>query len=98
MICHDERRSGTLGFRRPLYTTTLASDVHTRDWMGLELDDVAPAPGRGTVLEAFHDDATGEVTFTAHVADPLPFELVEQFVAEARRRLPPLAESRSSSH
>jgi hypothetical protein len=32
------------------YTTTLASDVHTRDGMGLELDDVAPAPGRGTVL------------------------------------------------
>jgi hypothetical protein len=51
------------------YTTTLASDVQTRDGMGLELDDVAPAPGRGTVLEAFHD---------------------EQFIAEARRRLPPL--------
>jgi hypothetical protein len=73
------------------YMTTLASDVHTRDGMGLELDDVAPAPGRGTVLEAFHDDTTGEVTFTAHVTEPLPFELVEQFLAEARRRLPPLA-------
>jgi hypothetical protein len=73
------------------YTTTLASDVQTRDGMGLELDDVAPAPGRGTVLDAFHDDTNGEITFTAHVTDPLPLELVEQFIAEARRRLPPVA-------
>jgi hypothetical protein len=60
--------------------------------MGLELDDVAPAPGRGTVLEAFHDDTTGELTFTAYVTDPLPLDLVEQFIVEARRRLPPIGD------
>ncbi len=69
------------------YSVTLASDVATRDGIGLELDDVAPAPCRGTVLEAFQDDTTGELTFTAYVTDPLPFELVEKFIAEARRRL-----------
>jgi hypothetical protein len=71
------------------YATTLASDVHARDGMGLELYDVAPAPGRGAGLEAFHHDASGEITFAAHVNDPLPLKLVEQFIAEARR-LPPL--------
>ena len=69
------------------YAMTLASDVLTRDGIGLELDDIGPAPERGQVLEAFQDDTTGEVTFTAHVAEPLPFDLVEQFVREARRRL-----------
>jgi hypothetical protein len=69
------------------YTTTLASDVAARDGIGLELDDVAPAPGRGLILEAFHDDTTREWTFTAHVTDPLPFELVERFIIEARARL-----------
>lgn len=69
------------------YATTLASDVSTRDGLGLELEDVGPAPARGLVLEAFQDDTSGLFTFTAFVADPLPFELVEQFVAEARRGL-----------
>jgi hypothetical protein len=69
------------------YSTTLACDVAARSGMGLELDDVAPAPGRGSILEAFHDDTTGQWTFTAHVTGPLPFELVEQFVIEARAQL-----------
>ena len=55
--------------------------------LGLELEDVGLAPGRGRVLEAFQHDTTGLFTFTAFVADPLPFPLVEQFVVEARRRL-----------
>lgn len=67
------------------YATTLASEVLTRDGIGLELDDVASALGRGPVLEAFHDDTTGALTFTAHVTDPLPLELVEQFIGEAHR-------------
>jgi hypothetical protein len=74
------------------YAITLTSDVLTRDGVRLELDDVAPAPGRGTVLEAFYDDTTGRMTFTAFANDPLPFELVEQFITEARRRLPPIRE------
>ncbi len=40
------------------YSVTKFSDVHERDGYGWELDDVAPAPGRGTVLEAFFDDTT----------------------------------------
>jgi hypothetical protein len=79
--------SGHWHFGGHWYATTLASDVLTRDGIGLELDDIAPAPGRGSVLEAFHDYTTGALTFTAHVTDPLPLELVEQFVAEARHRL-----------
>jgi len=71
------------------YTTTLASSVTNRDGMGLELDDIAPAPGRGPVVEAFHDDTTGEWTFISHITEPLPLDLIEQFIAEARRRLPP---------
>lgn len=74
-------------FRGRWYSTTVASWVSGRDGLGLELDDVAPAPGRGPVLEAFRDDTTGDLTFTAYVADPLPFELVEQFIAEARHEL-----------
>ena len=74
------------------YTTTLAGLVASRDGMSLELEDLAPAPGRGVVLEAFHDDVTGEMTFTYYVAEPLPFELVEEFIAEARRLLPPIGD------
>jgi hypothetical protein len=69
------------------YAATLASDVATRDGLGLELEDVGPPPGRGLVLEAFQDDTTELFTFTAFITDPLPFALVEQFVAEARRTL-----------
>lgn len=71
------------------YAVTMASDVGARDGMGLELDDVAPAPGRGVALEAFHHDQTGEMTFTAFTNEPLPLDLVEQFVEQARRVLPP---------
>jgi hypothetical protein len=71
------------------YATTLASWVRTRDGMGLELEDVGPAPGRGIVLEAFYDDTTGEMSFIAHVTESLPFELVGRFIVEARERLPP---------
>lgn len=74
------------------YTTTLAGHVASRDGMSLELEDIAPAPGRGVVLEAFHDDVTGEMPFTSYIAEPLPFEVVEQFMAEARRLLPPVGD------
>jgi hypothetical protein len=73
------------------YATTLGSCVGTRDGMSLELEDVAPAPGRGTLLEAFYDDLTGEMSFIPHMTEPLPFELVEQFIAEAKEQLPPVS-------
>ena len=72
------------------YAVTQFSDVATRDGYGWEVDDVAPAPGRGTVLEAFWDDTTGEFTFWSQTDEPLPFALVEPFVAEARRGVPPV--------
>ncbi len=66
------------------------SDVASRDGYGWELEDVAPAPGRGTVLEAFFDDTTREFTFWARGGDVmLPFALVEHFVSEARKAVPP---------
>lgn len=81
----EERTRWTFGGR--YYATTLASDVATRDGIGLELDDVPPAPGRGMLYEVFQDNTTAEVTFTAFSTEPVPFELIEQFVAEARRRV-----------
>ena len=71
------------------YAVTRFSDVHTRDGYGWELDDIAPAPGRGQVLEAFCDDTTGHFTFWCTTEESLPFALVEHFVAEARKGVPP---------
>jgi hypothetical protein len=68
------------------YAATVASDA-MRDGLGLELDDIAPSPGRGLVLEAFRSDTTGETSFTALTTEPLPLDLVERFVGEARRVL-----------
>lgn len=71
------------------YAVQPFSDIATRDGFGFELEDVAPAPGRGMVIEAFWDDSTSDFTFTAHTHEPLPFGLVEKFIAEARRGVPP---------
>lgn len=73
------------------YDVTMASVAShlDRDGMALELDDIGPSPGRGIVLEAFYDDDTGNMTFRSCTTEPLPFLLVEAFIAEARRRLPP---------
>jgi hypothetical protein len=71
------------------YSATQFSDVHMQDGFGWELDDVAPAPGRGQVLEAFWDDTTGLFTFWCATNEPLPFALVEHFVSEARKGAPP---------
>ncbi len=65
----------------------MASDGSTRDGMGLELYDVAPVPAGGLVMEVFCDDATGEWTVRSFADGLLPLELVEQFLAVARRRL-----------
>lgn len=70
---------------------TKFSDVATRDGYGWELNDVAPAPARGLVLEAFWDDTTGDFTFWSRPEEPLPFALVEHFMAQARLGVPPSA-------
>jgi hypothetical protein len=71
------------------YAVTAFSDVATRDGYGWELAEVAPAPARGTVLEAFFDDSTGKFTFSALGDVVLPFALVEHFVDRARSGVPP---------
>ena len=71
------------------YMVTGFSDVGTRDGHGWELEDVAPAPGRGQVFEAFYDDTTREFTFRSYTERALPFALVERFVREARLGVPP---------
>ncbi|HVF04264.1 MAG TPA: hypothetical protein VNA20_05440 [Frankiaceae bacterium] len=69
------------------YQPTFASSGHPRDGFALEVEDVAPAPGRGLVFEVFRDDVSGDVAFTAFTTDPLPFALVEKAVAVARDEL-----------
>ena len=73
------------------YAVTMTSVVShlNRDGMALELEDVGPSPGRGLVLEAFYDDDTGHMSLTSSTTEPLPIPLVEAFIAEVRRRLPP---------
>lgn len=71
------------------YEVTKFSEVSDRDGYGWELNDVAPAPSRGLICEAFLDDTTGRFTFTALTNDPLPFALVERFVTEAAIEVPP---------
>jgi hypothetical protein len=66
------------------YEFTMASDVG-RDGMALECSQIGAA--QGPVLEAFWHDPTGRFTFSAFEPD-LPFELLEEFVRVARRRLP----------
>ncbi len=65
----------------------MASNV-IADGMALELTDFSD-PQPGPVLEAFwHDDGSG-FDFRCHREARLPFDVVERFIAEARRRLPP---------
>ncbi len=70
------------------YEVVAASDVATRDGYGFELWELGAA-GRGMVLEAFWDDSTGLFTFTALTSAPLPFRLVEAFIASAAEGVPP---------
>lgn len=83
----DQASRWVFGGRR--YELIAFSDVSARDGYGWELNDVAPTPGRGKVLEAFWDDTTGLFSFWACGGEALPFELVEQFVMEARSGVPP---------
>jgi hypothetical protein len=67
------------------YLLTLASSPETMD---LELDDVGPSLGRGPTLYASCNDATGAMTIRALTSDPLPIELLDEFLSEARLTLP----------
>jgi len=54
--------------------------------MALECDEVGSTIG--PLLVAFWNDSTGNFTFSAFEQN-LPFELIEEFVRQARKRLPP---------
>lgn len=71
------------------YLVTKFSDVSTRDGYGWELEDVAPAPGRGSICEVFYDDTIGTFTFAAATTAPVPFELIRTFVNEAAKDVGP---------
>lgn len=70
------------------YVVWRVTDSAGRATLGWELEDVGPSPGRGLVLEAFEQDASGEFAFTAFTDEPLPFALVHRFVVEAAREIP----------
>jgi len=70
------------------FQLTSATDV-ARDGVGLELVERGAGPDHGAALEIFYRDDIDHWTFSAeHVAD-LPLDLIEAFIAEARRRLTP---------
>lgn len=68
------------------YTTLMASDLE-RDGMGLELQGMAGGQ-HTTVAEVFYPDASGALTLNTFDCD-VSLELIEELIAEARRRLPP---------
>lgn len=68
------------------YTTLMASDTQ-RDGMGLELHWTVDNQD-ATVAEVFYSDASGEWTLNTFDCD-VSLELIEELIAEARRRLPP---------
>lgn len=61
----------------------------TRDGMFLELHR-GPMGGSSVVAEAFYSDATGNLTTSIFQRD-VPDEILEEFFAEARNWLPPIA-------
>ena len=73
------------------YRVQAFSDVADRDGYGWELEDVAPAPGFGTIAEVFLDDTSGAFTVTWFTDRPLPLALVERFIREASAGVPPTA-------
>jgi len=76
------------------YTTTIGSDGE-RDGFFAELcscSDGVPT----LVAEAFWSDSTGEFVVTFGQI-PVPFSVLEEFVVEARHRVPPAAQPRESN-
>lgn len=68
------------------YEILFGSDV-INDGVYLELNDITEEPSEN-LLFAFWSDVDGSFTFSAY-RENLPFELVETFLKEARKRLPP---------
>ena len=66
------------------YGVTVAS---TPDSFDLELDDLGPGVGRGPVAIASMPDGSKNINVRVFTDGALPIEVIEEFVAEARRRL-----------
>ena len=66
------------------YGVTAAS---TPQGFDLELDDLGPGVGRGLVAIASLPDDSEAISLQVFGAGALPIEVLEQFIAEARRRL-----------
>lgn len=71
------------------YTTLMVSDLQ-RDGMGLELHSTVPGQQARTVAEVFYSDAEPAWTLNTFGCD-VPLDIIEELMAEARRRLPPKA-------
>jgi hypothetical protein len=69
------------------YRTTVGSDVD-RDGFYAELTRTTNGKIE-LIAEAFFNDATSEFTFTAFVKE-IPFDIIEKFIEEAKRRVPPV--------
>ncbi|MGN6693527.1 MAG: hypothetical protein ACTHN0_05065, partial [Aquihabitans sp.] len=51
----------------------------------VELEDVGPGPGRG-FLSAVKLGGSGEISITADLAQPVPIEVLDRFLAEVDAR------------
>ena len=69
------------------YELVFGSDAR-RDGVYLELSDTSGSDP-SVVLDAFYWDADARITFSAYRED-VPLQIVEWFIAEVRRRLPPV--------
>ena len=84
----------SLHYREIAYTTTIGSDLG-RDGFFAELYRVTDGV-RVFVAEAFWADATSNFSVTV-VESPIPFSVLEAFLAEARLRLPPSAKPQETN-
>lgn len=65
------------------FDVTIFSDVDSRDGLGWELVDLAPAPGRGRVFEVFREDSGEVPTITSTSFVPVAISLVDRFANAA---------------
>ncbi|WP_328330141.1 hypothetical protein OHA70_07960 [Kribbella sp. NBC_00382] len=65
------------------YTTTVFSEGSTRDGLGWELEDIAPAPGRGKAMEVFRYDSAAVPIISCSTFLPVPPEAVDQLTRKA---------------
>lgn len=75
----------------PTFRYIFGSDIQ-RDGVFLELER-STGPERGLVFEVFRSDVNGRYMFSSYHPVEMPLQILEEFVAAARRRLEPTTES-----